>query len=467
MRLSLFMLADWLQKYHPVCSIAEGARTIRNVRMFSDWHRFTDSNVYISRTGGDVGGVICMHKNDYLLLDTDDESQVMNDIMDAFDYYNDWSDSLNRDLEQLTLQEILDASAEPLGATLMLADASYSILAQTENNAYFANDEAYQSIRLHGIMDIGHILNVERDNRIREYRRSSYVQDTGGFSFAPLVRNLFTGGSHWGWLIRVCPTHTRGQMDVQDELGDILEQWMQLHQKQQSLLELSGVFLSILDGSYSSQDSVLFQLRLMGWQPQEEKWVYTILGEEKALALPHKVEQLSSGARALVYEDSVIALFHGTQLERQRFQCHLTDLLGKSDCRCGVSPGFSDFFTLREQYTFARAACTLGTGVLCFFEDQVVRYAMTLAKKQCGPWLSHPALAQLQAYDQDNHTDFYETLRHYLRQERSTALTAGEMGLHRNTLLYRITRIQEITQLDLENPEVRFHLLLSFAIAEI
>lgn len=466
MRLSLFILADWLQKYHPVCSVAEGARTIRNVRMFSDWHRFTDSNVYISRSGGDEGGVICMHKNDYLLLDTDDESQVMNDIMDAFDYYNDWSDSLNRDLERLTLQEILDASAEPLGATLMLADASYYILAHTENDKLFYNDEAYESVRLHGIMDIAHIMNVERDRKIREHRRSSYIQDTGGFSFAPLVRNLFTGGSHWGWLIRACPTHTRGQADVQDELGDILEQWMQLHQEQQSLLELSGVFLSLLDGSYSGRDNVLFQLRLMGWQPQEEKWVYAIAGTDKALALPHKVEQLSPGARALVYEDGVVALYHGSAAERQRFHIHLEELLEKSGCRCGVSPAFADFFTLGEQYTLARAALELGKGTLCFLEAHGVEYALKIVRERCGSWLPHPALELLRRYDRENHTDFYGTLGQFLEQERSIARTAGEMGLHRNTLLYRIARIQELTRLELENPEVRFHLLLSYAMEE-
>lgn len=466
MRLSLFILADWLQKYHPVCSISEGARTIRNVRMFSDWHRFTDSNVYISRSGGDAGGVICMHKNDYLLLDTDDENQVMNDIMDAFDFYNDWSDSLNRELRQLDLQQVLDASTDVLGATLMLTDASYYLLALACTPQAPLNDTSFQSVQQHGIMDLKYIMNVEQDSKIREHRRRSYIQNTGGFSVLPSVRNLFTGGSHWGWLIRVSPAHTHGQMDVQDELGDILEQWMQLHQEQQSLLELGGVFLSILDGSYPSRDSVLFQLRLMGWQPQEEKWLYAIFGGDKALALPHKVEQLSAGVQCFVYEECVLALFHGSALERQRFHGHLTQLLEKSGCRCGVSPGFTDFFALREQYALARGAWEQGDGLLCFFEDTVLLYAMDILKKQCGCWLLHPALTLLSSYDRENHTEFYETLRHYLRQERSITRTAEEMGLHRNTLLYRITRIRELTRLELEEPEVRLHLLISFAMEE-
>lgn len=91
---------------------------------------------------------------------------------------------------------------------------------------------------------------------------------------------------------------------------------------------------------------------------------------------------------------------------------------------------------------------------------------MDILKKQCGCWLLHPALRLLSSYDRENHTEFYETLRHYLRQERSITRTAEEMGLHRNTLLYRITRIRELTRLELEEPEVRLHLLISFAMEE-
>lgn len=123
--------------------------------------------------------------------------------MDAFDYYNDWSDRLNSDLRTLSLQEILDSSIDILGATLMLADASYYILAHAETVDGNLDDDAYQAVRAHGIMGIEHILNIERDAKIREYRRRSYIQYTGGFSINPSVRNLFTGGNHWGWLISV------------------------------------------------------------------------------------------------------------------------------------------------------------------------------------------------------------------------------------------------------------------------
>lgn len=467
MRLSLYILADWLKEYSPVCSITDGNRTIRNVRIFSDEHHFMSSNVYVGRTGGNSGRVICIHENDYLILNTDDENQVMNDIMDAFDYYNDWSDRLNRDLRTLSLQEILDASISIVDSTLMLADASYYILAHAETVDGNLDDDAYQAVRSHGIMGIEHILNIERDTQIREYRRRSYIQYTGGFSLNPSVRNLFTAGSHWGWLISVSNAQTQGKMDIQDELGDILEQWMQLNQENQKKWEQSGVFLSILDGTYAGKDSVYYQLRLLGWQQYDEKWVYTFTEPERSLALIHKVEQLSSGVQALIYDEHLLALFHGTPAEHQRFEHHLRGLLEQSGCRCGISPCFRDIFMLKEQFRLAQAATAYSGDILISFEKIALTHGLSLLKQQGGAWLPHPALRLLKKYDEENHTSFYETFFEYLRWERSYAKTAQVMELHRNTLLYRITRILEITELNLDDPEVRLHLLVSFAIEHL
>ena len=464
MRLSLYILADWLERYAPVCSITEGKRTIRNVRIFSDEHNFMPSNVYVGRTGGSSGRVICIHGNDYLILNTEDENQVMNDIMDAFDHYNDWSDRLNREMGQMTLVQILEQSSDVLHGHLMLADASYYILAHSFSRKGLQPDSLLQTIVERRIMEMDQILNVEKDPQIREYSKRCYLQKTGGFHMQSSVRNLFTNGRHWGWLISASPNHSRGQMDIQDELGDIMELWMQQNQERQKKWEQRGVFLSILDGTYAGKDSVYYQLGLLGWKQTEEKWVYAFTEPERSLAMIHKVEQLSSGVQALIYEGTLFAFFHGSALERHRFEHHLHRLLEQSGCRCGISPGFRDIFTLKEQCRLAQAATEYSEGDAISFESIALKYGLSLLKVQSGAWLVHPALEILKAYDAENHTEFYETFYEYLRWERSYAKTAQVMGLHRNTLLYRITRIQEITELDLDDPKVRLHLLISFSL---
>ena len=67
----------------------------------------------------------------------------------------------------------------------------------------------------------------------------------------------------------------------------------------------------------------------------------------------------------------------------------------------------------------------------------------------------------LNEYDKKNNTAFCETLFFYLSYERNIAAVSKAMFLHRNTLRNRLTRIQEIVPIDLDDPMTRFRLIIS------
>lgn len=468
MRLSLHIIADWLDHYHPRRHIIQGERTIRNVRIFSDTLDFTPNNVYVGRTGLNSGNVICIHQNDYIFLDTENEAQVANEIMDAFDFYNEWSDGLNRDLQTITLQEVLERSIPVLQAPLMINDASYYDLAHVYTSADLERDPILQDVRKSGIMSLEQIMKVEQNPKVREPLKHTYLNEAAGFCQSTLVRNLFTNGSHWGWLIMLSDFCSQGKMDIEDELGDILEQWMQLNQTHQKQWERSGVFLSILEGNVEDKEGIFYRLRLFGWPLPSTKWVYAITPGAKALALMRKIEQLSFRVAALPYEEELLVFTYGTQLERQTFERELLPLLEQSGCRCGVSPEFTDILDLKQQSKLAKAAAVHGRKdhFIRHFQESVLSFGLSILAAEGGDWFPHPALAFLRDYDEKNHTDFYLTLKTYLENERSYAATSKALSLHRNTLLYRIERIQALLGLDLDSNQVRLHLCISFALAE-
>ena len=57
-------------------------------------------------------------------------------------------------------------------------------------------------------------------------------------------------------------------------------------------------------------------------------------------------------------------------------------------------------------------------------------------------------------------------LRYYLLSERSLSVTARYLHLHRNSVIYRLGKIENILGVDLDDPEVRLRLLISFKILE-
>lgn len=77
-----------------------------------------------------------------------------------------------------------------------------------------------------------------------------------------------------------------------------------------------------------------------------------------------------------------------------------------------------------------------------------------------------PELMTLIEHDKVYGTQYFETLRCYLRLERDIPKTAQTLIIHRTTLLYRLKKLQEIVPLELEDPEKRLYLMLSLWILD-
>ena len=68
------------------------------------------------------------------------------------------------------------------------------------------------------------------------------------------------------------------------------------------------------------------------------------------------------------------------------------------------------------------------------------------------------------AHDKKKDTQYCETLYHYLTCCRSLKRTCDALFTHRNTVLYRIRRIQEDFNIPLDEPAVHVDLLLGVSL---
>lgn len=74
----------------------------------------------------------------------------------------------------------------------------------------------------------------------------------------------------------------------------------------------------------------------------------------------------------------------------------------------------------------------------------------------------NPALETLKRYDVEKNSELYSTLYQYLLHGRSIIQSAQAMHVHKNSLMYRLQRIQSIIDVDLDDPMARTYLLLSY-----
>ncbi len=70
-------------------------------------------------------------------------------------------------------------------------------------------------------------------------------------------------------------------------------------------------------------------------------------------------------------------------------------------------------------------------------------------------------LGKLVEYDRENRSDLVETLRVALESNLNVSEAAERLHVHRNTLLYRLRRVEEISGWNLENPDSRLALHLA------
>ena len=77
-----------------------------------------------------------------------------------------------------------------------------------------------------------------------------------------------------------------------------------------------------------------------------------------------------------------------------------------------------------------------------------------------------PELLSMIEYDRQKDTQYFETFREYLLNERDIPKTSEKLIIHRTTLLYRLKKIQAMLNVNLEDPWERLYLMLSLWILE-
>jgi PucR family transcriptional regulator, purine catabolism regulatory protein len=143
---------------------------------------------------------------------------------------------------------------------------------------------------------------------------------------------------------------------------------------------------------------------------------------------------------------------------------------GESAISVGAGTMRDGIAGIRRSHAEARQALLLGRrmhgpGHLTLFGDLGV-YRLIFAAEGL-PELSDlytQALGDLLAYDRQNNADLVSTLDAFFAANGSPKEAAERLGVHRNTVLYRLDRIRDITGYDLDDAGLRLRLQLALHI---
>lgn len=163
-----------------------------------------------------------------------------------------------------------------------------------------------------------------------------------------------------------------------------------------------------------------------------------------------------------------------------RFQAVIDKALASTDFLCGISNRFNCLWDIGIAYEQASIAVDLAGRLKlgttadenaqrrfhCQFGDYWIYHLLTTGIKAAPVVYRNSflfrAIEKLRDYDAIHHTDTVTLLRVYLENERKATVVSELLHMHRNTVLYHISKIESILNVSLDDPEVRLKLQLSF-----
>ena len=190
---------------------------------------------------------------------------------------------------------------------------------------------------------------------------------------------------------------------------------------------------------------------------------------------------LFKNKNTIIYENNIIYLFDTndkTLFENSSFRYrliyYLISILKENNLICGMSSVFEDLLELKKYYSEAIKALMFGKihdnskyfypyKAEYIFEEMV---SDLVANSDNYTNYCHPAFIAIQEYDKSNGTDYLNTLKIYIKNFNNLNIAAKELFIHRNSLSYRINKISDIFDVDLNDINTLVHLYISFCMYE-
>ena len=197
------------------------------------------------------------------------------------------------------------------------------------------------------------------------------------------------------------------------------------------------------------------------------------IDERRVISLAYlraQLEQAFHGSMGVIRGEECLQVVDGSLTEGQ-----LAGKISKSvycgGMAVGVSRPFAKVTLLDWAYRQADAAIRLAAvsreEALNTYDDVAAQHLLEVASAsdaRAQEALVVPEIALIEAFDARDHTDYLRSLATYLNSGRNVAKAARALGVHKNSMYYRIQRLEELAGIDLANERTCFLLQLSLAL---
>jgi len=231
-----------------------------------------------------------------------------------------------------------------------------------------------------------------------------------------------------------------------------------------------SVIQRILSGMIVSQEELLSYLG-SSTELEGKRWKLVCVripeGKEPVI-IQTALQRGFSGYPVVLHGSMAVMLVDVTQEDLKNRQMEeLRRVAQTYGCTIGVSTEFENIMLCREQMLCLSEHPQMVRGDAGVFDyaehmEYMLLFSSRMEKSRILESIAGK-LMTIRQYDRENGTGYYDTIRMYLNCSYHIQKTAEAMHTHKNTLLYRITRIQELFGVDLRSNRDVFELNLGLS----
>ena len=367
------------------------------------------------------------------------------------------------------LRQLAESAGKILDCPLLVLDDTFHVAAYHLPQGF--SDELFQNVVSCGEITYEAGVLISRSPALSE-GRADFLQLPG----SPYPRRfalLVSAGVQLGCLICV---DTDGHLEkIPAQTWELVERilakqlFVEASRQDKPFETAEDILMHLLDGGFPSAPYFRLQISgtyLVDFHPLAFALIDLTVYHSGYLGQRHLKEEVTAiflDSHSFLYKGNVMLFLHRRE-DMERFSA----LAEEFQLKVIVSEKIDDLFALPALYRTAREALSLMTderfhGGRVYTVAQL-RTPLLLKNLEGRGDLIPIALHRLAARDREKDTQYCETLYHYLTCCHSLKKTSDALYTHRNTVLYRIRRMQEEFAIPLDEPLKHADLLLSVSL---
>lgn len=253
---------------------------------------------------------------------------------------------------------------------------------------------------------------------------------------------------------------------------------MTKHENANQLIYSEKLFTDLIENQIHSESELSARLKLSGLSLTQSYHLIVIKDNsvetkrKKTEPVDKQLSRLYTEGHQIIYKNCLLLLLSreewddNSHSKKQSF----IEILKKKNLRAIYSDSITDLLHLSAHYHclvkgFSLAAILDRQEILLPYNDmKFYQMLHDIVDKDKLLNYCHPEILKLLNYDIGNNTAYYETLQAFLLNRQNLNDTANQLFIHRNTIKYRLRKINEIVEIDLTKGETVFQLAYSFKI---